>query len=301
MVKVACVGIAVQDRIYYLDKMPHAGGGKFVAHHYREVGGGPAATAAVAVAKLGAEVDFIGRLGDDNIGSAIISELSSYQVNPSKIKIYRDAKSSQSSIFVDNSGERVIVNYPSPNLLEHTNWLEEIDFRQYDLVLCDVRWHAGAEYCLQQAKKYGIPTVLDADVTPQNIKPLAKLADHVVFSAPGLEKMTNEKDLNKALMLAKQVCAGTVYVTKGSEGCDWIVSNIQYSYKGFEVKVVDTTGAGDVFHGAFAYAIANKYPIEKAVIFANAVAALKCTAEGGRDGIPSLQEVENFMLLHANR
>ncbi|KGQ71446.1 sugar kinase [Chelonobacter oris] len=296
MVKVACLGIAVQDRIYYLDKMPQAGGGKFVAHHYKEVGGGPAATAAVAIAKLGVEVDFIGRLGDDDIGSAIISELSRYRVNPSKIKVYREAKSSQSSIFVDNSGERVIVNYPSPDLSEHPDWLEEIDFRQYDVVLCDVRWHLGAEYCLQKAKKLGIPTVLDADITPQNIEPLVKLADHVIFSAPGLEKMTNEKDLNKALMLAKKICGGTVYVTKGSEGCDWIVSDIPSSYKGFEVNVVDTTGAGDVFHGAFAYAIANKYAIKRAVVFANAVAALKCTAEGGRDGIPSLQEVENFML-----
>ncbi|MGR3806317.1 sugar kinase [Pasteurella testudinis] len=296
MVKLACVGIAVQDRIYYLDKMPHSGGGKFVANNYKEVGGGPAATAAVTIAKLGAEVDFIGRLGDDNIGSAIISELNSYQVDTSKIKVYEAAKSSQSAIFVDNNGERVIVNYPSPDLLNCTDWLEEIDFTQYDLVLCDVRWHEGAEYCLRKAKNLGIPTVLDADITPQSIVSLVKLAEHAVFSAPGLEKMTNEKDMNRALTMAKKICAGTVYVTKGSEGCDWIKDNSQTSFKGFKVEVVDTTGAGDVFHGAFAFAIANNYSIDKAIIFANAVAALKCTAEGGRDGIPDLRQVEKFML-----
>lgn len=293
--KIACVGIAVLDRIYYLDELPGAVGGKFVANQYREVGGGPAATAAVAAAKLGAEVDFIGRLGDDSIAQTIITELESYHVNCEKIKIYKNALSSQSAIFVDKQGERVIANYPSPDLLDDTQWLENIDFRQYDVVLCDVRWHAGAEYCLQQAQKSGVPTVLDADITPQNIEPLVRLSDHAVFSAPGLTKMTSESDLNKALLTAEKVCQRAVYVTQGDQGCDWREQQQTYHEPALKVNVVDTTGAGDVFHGAFAYAIGRGDNAKKAVQFATAVAALKCTAPGGRAGIPSLTEVENFM------
>ena len=294
MKKIACVGIAVQDKIYYVENIPSKCG-KFVANNYKEVGGGPAATAAVAIAKLGAEVDFIGRVGDDETGKTIIDELKHYGVNTDHIKIYSNARSSQSAILVDAQGERLIINYPSPDLLVETCWLEHIDFSQYDAILCDVRWHEGAEYCLTKAIKLNIPTILDADITPQDISTLVSLATHSVFSKPGLEKLTKNNDLNLSLELAQSMSNGIVYVTKGSEGCAWIEENQKRHYPAFKINVVDTTGAGDVFHGAFAFAVAQKYPIEKTIKFATAVAALKCTKYGGRDGIPKLEDVNLFL------
>lgn len=136
MTRIACVGIAVLDRIWYLDTLPHQGG-KYVANNYREVGGGPAATAAVAAAKLGAEVDFIGRVGDDDTGKRLLSELNQYGVNTRYTKIYEAARSSQSAILVDAEGERMIANYPSPDLPECADWLTKIDFSQWDAVLAD--------------------------------------------------------------------------------------------------------------------------------------------------------------------
>ncbi|WP_443092432.1 sugar kinase [Basfia succiniciproducens] len=294
MKKIACVGIAVQDKIYYVDSIPTTGG-KFVAKDYKEVGGGPAATAAVAIAKLGANVDFIGRVGDDATGATIIAELKSYGVNTDFIRIYDNARSSQSAILVDNQGERLIINYPSPDLLTETQWLEHIDFSQYDAILCDVRWHEGTEYYLKKAKQLNIPTILDADITPQDISKLVSLVDHAVFSEPGLTKLTNSTETSQALNIAKQLCKGHVYVTKGSKGCFWLEDNKEKHYDAFKVKVVDTTGAGDVFHGAFAYALAHKYTLQQTVEFATAVAALKCTMSGGRQGIPNLQQVKLFL------
>lgn len=294
MVKIACVGIAVQDKIYYVDSIPQTAG-KFVAKDYKEIGGGPAATAAVAIARLGGQVDFIGRVGDDATGHVILSELENYGVNTKLTKVYSNARSSQSAILVDQQGERLIINYPSPDLLAETDWLASIDLSYYDVILADVRWHQGTEYCFAQAQKQGIPTILDADTTPQDITPLVKLASHSVFSEPGLIKTTQNKDIDRGLSNINAHVTGAVYVTLGSDGCKWIENDKNRHYAGIKVEVVDTTGAGDVFHGAFAFAIANHYPIEKAVEFSNIVAALKCTKPGGRAGIPTFEQVEQYL------
>ncbi|TCP93471.1 sulfofructose kinase [Cricetibacter osteomyelitidis] len=293
--KIACVGIAVQDRIYYVENIPKQSG-KFIANNYKDIGGGPAATAAVAIAKLGGSVDFIGRVGDDDVGKTILAELEDYGVNTTLTKIYRNAKSSQSAIIVDKHGERLIINYPSPDLPMDTDWLHQIDFSRYDVILCDVRWHDGAKYALEQGKKLNIPTVLDADVTPQNIESLVALATHSVFSEPGLKKMLpSAKDSIEAIKLASRQCGGYAYVTQGSKGCVWGETNTLHKCNGFKVEAVDTTGAGDVFHGAFALAIAKGYSLVKTIEFSSAVAAQKCTMHGGRQGIPNLQQVDKFI------
>lgn len=152
MIRVACVGITVMDRIYYVEGLPTESG-KYVARNYTEVGGGPAATAAVAAARLGAQVDFIGRVGDDDTGNSLLAELESWGVNTRYTKRYKQAKSSQSAIMVDAKGERIIINYPSPDLLPDAEWLEEIDFSQWDVVLADVRWHDGAKKAFTLARQ----------------------------------------------------------------------------------------------------------------------------------------------------
>ncbi|MDJ0042123.1 sugar kinase [Pantoea allii] len=294
MTRIACVGIAVLDRIWYLDTLPHQGG-KYVANNYREVGGGPAATAAVAAAKLGAEVDFIGRVGDDDTGKRLLSELNQYGVNTRYTKIYEAARSSQSAILVDAEGERMIANYPSPDLPECADLLTKIDFSQWDAVLADVRWHQGAKRAFILARQQGVPTILDGDVTPQDIGELVALSDHAAFSAPGLQRLTGLEGETAALKKAQLLTNGHVYVTQGVQGCVWLEAGTLQHQPAFEVKVVDTTGAGDVFHGALAFRLAQNGAVAEAVRFASAVAALKCTRPGGRAGIPDYDQTCSFM------
>ncbi|MBA4714695.1 MULTISPECIES: sugar kinase [Citrobacter] len=296
MIRIACVGIAVMDRIYYVEGLPTEGG-KYVAKRYTEVGGGPAATAAVAAAKLGAQVDFIGRVGDDDTGNSLLAELESLGVNTRYTRRYTGAKSSQSAIMVDAQGERIIVNYPSPDLLHDADWLNEIDFSQWDVVLADVRWHEGARQAFTLARRAGVMTVLDGDVTPQDISELVALSDHAAFSEPGLARLTGINDSEAGLKQAKTLTNGHVYVTRGSEGCDWIKNNALQHQSGFKVDVVDTTGAGDVFHGALAFSLAGGDAPEDAVRFASGVAALKCTRPGGRAGIPDCDQTRSFLSL----
>ena len=296
MIRVACVGITVMDRIYYVEGLPTEGG-KYVAKRYTEVGGGPAATAAVAAAKLGAQVDFIGRVGDDDTGNSLLAELESLGVNTRYTRRYAGAKSSQSAVIVDAKGERIIVNYPSPDLLHDADWLNEIDFSQWDVVLADVRWHEGAKRAFTLARRAGVMTVLDGDVTPQDISELVALSDHAAFSEPGLARLTGIQDTVSALKKSQMLTNGHVYVTRGGEGCDLLDDNDLRHQPGFLVEVVDTTGAGDVFHGALAFSLAGGTPIEEAVRFASGVAALKCTRPGGRAGIPDCDQTRSFLSL----
>ena len=296
MIRIACVGIAVMDRIYYVEGLPTEGG-KYVAKRYTEVGGGPAATAAVAAAKLGAQVDFIGRVGDDDTGNSLLAELESLGVNTRYTRRYTEANSSQSAIMVDAKGERIIVNYPSPDLLPNADWLHAIDFSQWDVVLADVRWHEGAKQAFTLARQAGVITVLDGDVTPQDISELVALSDHAAFSEPGLARLTGIEEPEVGLKKAQTLTNGHVYVTRGGEGCDWIKNNVLQHQPGFAVDVVDTTGAGDVFHGALAFSLASGNAMEDAVRFASGVAALKCTRPGGRAGIPDCDQTRSFLSL----
>lgn len=296
MARIACVGITVLDRIWYLADLPKEGG-KYVANNYTEVGGGPAATAAVAAAKLGADVDFIGRVGDDDTGSRLLAELESLGVNTRFTRIFKGARSSQSAVLVDASGERIIANYPSPDLPEEADWLQDIDFSQWDVVLADVRWHDGAKQALTLARQQGVTTVLDADITPQDIADLVALSDHAAFSAPGLQRMTQIAEAESALKKAQTLTNGHVYVTQGKDGCYWLEKGALSYLPAFQIDVVDTTGAGDVFHGALAVGLAQNQPAQEAVRFASAVAALKCTRPGGRAGIPDCDQTRSFLSL----
>jgi len=292
---IACVGITVLDRVFRVARLPDRGG-KFVASDYFEVGGGPAATAAVAVSRLGHSVDFIGRAGHDSVAIAMNEEFQRYGVNTRDLRQFDSATSSFSAILVDDAGERMIINYQDKSLPTDPGWMKEIEFSRYHAVLCDVRWVEGAKYALEQAKQAGIPTVLDADITPDDISELVALADHVVFSEPGLEKFTQQHDPIEGLHIAKSRTNGKVHVTVGSKGCFWLENDILCHKDGFKVDVKDTTGAGDVFHGAFAVAIAEGMPTDQAVQFSSAVAALKCTRFGGRDGIPDRATVDHFLV-----
>lgn len=294
MSKIACVGIAVQDRIYNVPQLPTVGG-KYIANHYHEVGGGPAATAAVTVTRLGMQCDFIGRLGGDNVSQALMKELNDESVNTQFVRTFPGGRSTQSAVLVDSQGERIIINHPSPDLNPDATWLEQIDFKQYAVVLADVRWYEGAAKAFWQANLLGIPTVLDADMTDQDISELVKLADHAVFSQPGLKKLTGTDDYIAGLQAAAQLSRGSVYVTLGGGGCAWLEDGVIFHQSAFEVKVIDTTGAGDVFHGAFAVAVANNLSAREKMFFASSVAALKCTRPGGREGIPSSSQVQAFI------
>ncbi len=294
MVSVVCVGISVMDHIFKTPELPKTPG-KHFAQEYKEIGGGPAATGAAASARLGAETWLWSRVGTDSAGARIAEELAEYGVRVDEIRRVPGAQSSLGMIVVDAEGERMIMSFASPSLDSDPSWLPLARIDGADAVLADVRWQAGSAAALKAARAAGKIALLDADSSDEDITGLIDLSSHAAFSEPALRKYAGCDDLMDALRVATDRVDGWVGVTAGSKGCYWIEDGAVRNQPGFKVQVVDTVGAGDVFHGALAVGLAEAMPIAEAVRFASAAAALKCTKLGGRAGIPTREELDRFL------
>jgi sulfofructose kinase len=301
---VVCLGHAALDRVYTVDAIP-ATPTKVRATAYREVGGGMAANAACAIARLGGRVAFWGRAGDDAAGAAMAQEFASYGVDASAFRRLPGCRSSQSAIIVDAHGERLIVSHHG-DVPDDASWLPLATLRDTRAVLADVRWPAGARAMFGAAREAGVPRVLDADVADGAvIDELLRLADHVVFSEHGLARWASLKerasDAERRAALERawhamrmrgeaHACA----VTCGEAGSWWLTPHGPLHVPAPPVDAVDTLGAGDVFHGAYALALAEGRGIDAAARFATVAAAIKCTRAGGRSGCPTRAEVAGF-------
>ena len=198
-----------------------------------------------------------------------------------------------STVTVDEAGERLIINYLDPELPSDPQWLSGPE--GFDVVLADTRWPAGAEKALSEAKAQGIPAVLDADRPVPADGALLAAATHIAFSRDGLQDYLPELGVQTALKQVADNTGAWCCVTLGGEGLSWVHGAESGSLPAFDVKVVDTLGAGDVWHGAFALALAEGSAETDACQFANAAAAVKVQRPGGRDGVPSREEVNKLM------
>lgn len=295
MVSVVCVGIAVLDEIFAVAEIPTRPG-KYFASDYRSIGGGPASTAAVAAAAMGARTALWARVGDDRTGGQIIEELAGFGIDVGHVRRVPGARSGLSAVLVDGTGERLTINFADPALDADPTWLPLAHVKKADAVLCDCRWPAGAEAVLRRARQDARITVLDGDTTPDAaVKALAPLASHVAFSQGGLQQFSGMADPEAGLREAAERIAGWLCVTLGPDGCLVMDDGAVRPVPAFAVDALDTTGAGDVFHGALAVALAEGRDAVAAVSFASAAAALKCTRFGGRSGIPSRIQVDAFL------
>ena len=297
--RVVCIGHSALDRVYAVDAWPPPGtSAKVSAKSYVETGGGMAANAAVAVVRLGGEAVFVGPVGDDEVAQTMKAEFDRWGVDATDARRIPGRRSSISAVLVDAAGERLIVNYRGDAIATDAAWLPLDRLAAAGAVLADPRWLAGATSALRHARAAGVPTVLDADVaSAEALAALVPLADHVVFSEPGLAVFAAGRDDSSALRAALDAGATVAGVTRGADGFEWIKrgSPTLRRVPAPRVEVVDTTGAGDVFHGAYALSLAEGRRVEAAAVFACAAAALKCTRAGARAGIPARDEVEQVV------
>ncbi len=294
MAKVLCLGVATLDHVF-LVKSLSAQPTKLRAFDYARVGGGMAATAAVAVARLGGSAEFWGMLAEDERGREIVADLEAEGVKCGFIA--RGARvSPASAILVDEVGERMVCGYSDREAFEHDAELPLERVAQCDAVLADPRWRPAALKLFAAARERGIPSVLDADISPREIlRELATVASHPVFSESGLEILAEGHSIEQRLEAVGRLVSGTVGVTLGPGGSLWWIDGRIERVAAPEIKAIDTLGAGDVFHGAFALALAEGKPVLEAARFATAAAALKCLRFGGRLGAPRRSELEAYL------
>ena len=316
-IDVLCVGHAACDLVYSVDHHPEADE-KCPASGLLMCGGGPAANAAVTVARLGGIAAFAGYLGRDVFGDMHFEELLSEGVITNLV-VRGGHPTPLSSIIVKPDGKRAVITYKgSTPLLEPG----QVDFTRIrpGAILFDGHEPAISVPLAQKARAKNIPTILDAGSVHKGTIELAPLCGYLAASEKFARDLSGEKDPARALDFLAGI-APVAVITLGEAGLVWASGAVGPASRSvavmpasgggrrdrenlaapprrlgaFPVDAVDTTGAGDIFHGAFALQIARGEDIPGALRYASAAAALGCTGLGARTAIPAKAEVEEFL------
>jgi sulfofructose kinase len=287
------LGNLVRDIVFEVPTIPSTSA-KSICTDMRIQFGGMAATAAAAVAALGGEAEFWGRVGDDEAGVQSAGALRDRGVRMA-LQVKPGTRSPQSAVMVDPRGERMLVAFPG-ELERVPDWLPVDSLSGSGAVLADIRWVEGARALFDSARAIGIPRVLDADSgDPFAIHELLGLADHVIFSERGLAEYQRTVEIEEALLRVGATNGGVSAVTLGERGSIFCFRGDLHRFNAMPVQVVDTNGAGDVFHGAYALALASGQHWTQAARYAGATASLKCTRQHGWLQLPLHSEVVDFM------
>jgi sulfofructose kinase len=288
---VLCVGTAAYDLIFAIDDHLQPDDKRAASDHVR-CGGGPAANAAVTVCRLGHSAAFAGYLGQDPFGDENLKELAAAGVQTELVS--RGPRPTPlSAVLVQPDGRRSLVYFRG-----HSGHLPagSIDFSQVNpkIILIDGHEPLISTPLADTARKQGIPIILDAGSVQQGTVELANGCDHLVCAEKFAFDYTGAEDEEEALdRLA--VLVPTVVITLGDQGLIWARGQERGRQPAYVVKTIDTTGAGDVFHGAYAAALIESRDWLDTLRYASAAAALCCTKMGARLGVPTKREVEAFL------
>jgi sugar/nucleoside kinase (ribokinase family) len=269
---------------------------KMKIHKFSKQGGGQVATAMVALSRWGVKTKYLGKIGGDELGQFSLTSLREEGVDISSVTIEPSATNQYAMILVDGpSGERTILWDRDERLMYREGELRKESVCLGKILHLDGHDARAALQCARWAKEEKIPTVIDLDKVEPLTSELIQEIDFVVTSARFPTLFTGISNRERALLELQKRIPGFLCATLGREGTVAFVNRELVYVKGFDVKAVDTTGAGDVFHAGFIYGLLENWEIEEILRFANAVAALKCRDLGGRKGIPTLEEVQKFL------
>ena len=259
-------------------------------------GGGPTATALVTASRLGLGAAFIGKIGDDGFGRSMIAELGEEGVDVSRVVVERGGRSQFAFIMVDGSTAARTILWTRGSLGPFT--ADDVDCALVErarALLIDSLEPGAALAAARTAVEAGVPVVIDAGTLREGVRELLPLCDYIVASELFAEQISDGGDHIAALERMMEYHPEAAVVTLGERGCVALTGEGLLELPGFDVEAVDTTGAGDVFHGAFVFGVLEGWDIERICVFSNAVAALKCRRLGGRAGIPDLAEAMSFL------
>ncbi len=265
-------------------------------------GGGPVAQALVTLARLGAATGFVGRLGDDDVGHQIRAEMTAEGVDLSRVQVVPDATSARCIILVDQpSGKR--------SICASRGTAGEVPVAGLDLAyLCSGRFlhldgsHGEAALvAARAARAAGVGVCLDAGTPDPRQFALVPLIEILIVGERFAAAAAPDGDVRTGAACLRALGPRIVVVTRGEHGSLTETADGTFHTPGFRVPVVDTTGAGDVFHGAYLFGLLRGWELDDVAEFASASAALKCRMLGGRAGIPTLAEVVAFLREHGRR
>ena len=293
--KIVGVGQCSLDYLALVESFPERDTKKEVLL-WEEQGGGPVATALVALKRLGAVCSFYGVIGDDQEGVKIRQSLVDEGVDEGGL-VRRDNSVSQAAFIVieKGSGNRTIFwRRPSGEELMPDELGDDF-LRGADFLLLDGLMKGVSFAAAHKAKEMRIPVMIDAGRLREGILDIAPLCDYIVASEEFARELGYDGDTGRFRELLRQRCFGLTTITLGKKGSITFHGCETIAVPAYDVEEVDTTGAGDVFHGGYIFGLLMRWDIISTIRFASALAAMKCRKVGGRAGIPGLEEVTQFM------
>jgi sulfofructose kinase len=290
------VGLNATDTLILLSRFP-AYGGK--APFEREVlsPGGQVASAMMTCAKLGLRAKYIGTLGDDERGAVQLESLRASGVNLDDIEIRANCPNQSAYILVDQTtGERTVLWHRDDCLRIDPASVTPEKIACARLLHIDGHDTPAVSRAAEIARWHQIPVTVDVDTIYPGFDRVLPNVDYLVASSEFPSRWTHEHDPFRALaMIQDEYGMRVAAMTLGAHGALARVEGRFIYSPGFVVDCIDTTGAGDVFHGAFCYAVIESMPVREALEFSNAMAALNCTALGARGRIASLSEAQALL------
>jgi sulfofructose kinase len=296
------IGLNATDTLLLLPEFPPYAG-KIPFERELLSPGGQVATAVVSCARLGLRTKYIGTIGDDLRGTVQLESLEGTGVDTSGVIVRQGCPNQTAYILIDQrTGERTVLWQRADSLRLTPSEIKPEDILSTRLLHIDGYDIEAAAYAASIAREHGIPVSLDIDTLYPNFDRVLRHVDYLVASSVWPEKWTGELDPFLALeQIQREYGMSVAAMTLGNHGSLALQDgNFTYS-PAFQVPCVDTTGAGDVFHGAFCYAMLAEMPMQEVLDFSNAAAALNCTAIGARGHIATLPEVERVLGGHARR
>jgi sulfofructose kinase len=295
--RILCIGMPVRDLTFRVRGVPGRGS-KENATHFDEICGGNALNAAIGIVRLGGRASVCGPMGDARETSSrfIFDKLAHEGIETKHVVRMPGLVTPISAVMVDPSGERTIVTFRDPELWKVHLPPTETLLHDCAAILTESRC---AEFCTDlcaEAVRRGIPVIVDVDRAMSLREGLLNASSHLVFSSEPLQETADVTDDGAALKKIAKLTRSFLAGTRGPKGTIWLDEQGQLQETpAFHVHTVDTLGAGDVFHGAFALAVTEKQELREALRFASAAAALKCTRFGGAFAAPQRAEVSALL------
>jgi sulfofructose kinase len=283
------------DYLSLVDSYPEVDTKKEV-FEWQEQGGGPVATALVALSRLGIKCRFCGVVGDDEAGEKIRRSLTDEGVAVEGLITRKGSSSQIAFIAVEKTTAKRTIFWKRPSGMPlqpeelRNNFVENSGFLLIDGLMMEVSLAAA-----KKAKKLNIPVMLDAGSARQGMLELIQLCDYVVASEVFAKRLKWELTAESLQKERESLGVKALTITLGEQGSMTASEGHFFSMPAFRVDAVDTTGAGDVFHGGYIYGLMKGWDLRRTVRFASASAAIKCIRLGGRKGIPRLSKVMEFL------
>ena len=289
------LGLNAVDWICVLPCFPEHDSKVEIERLYR-LGGGQVATASALCARYGLKVRYVGRVGNDEIGQFAMQDLRKESMDISCVDIVQGAFSQLAVILVDRlTGERTILWKRDPRMHYKEGELKREWIVQGQILHLDAHDQPASIQAARWARGVGMKVSLDIDRVQPGVEELLELSDFTIATIGFVCQLSGRSNWKIAAAAVSKATPGFLAVTRGREGAAAVWDGEIIEIPGIRVDAVDTTGAGDVFHGAFVYGVFQNWSVGRCLRFANVAGGLACTRYGARGGIPPKEETTRML------